>query len=265
MDTLSSVTARRRLGLRMGLLGGGNTGESFAEGHTGSSTGGNMRGKNGRNNNAGSGGGRGGLGRSLGDTSGTTSTPAKGGGIGGIEDCSTGRCPSHDTCPVDSFCCLDRSHKGCRPRRSFGNDDVTEDGGWRLVLRQQLPTAKYPFRGGYFKMGELSKNKGNPSAPLYSILDELERFRGSARGDFEFKVAYPGNENVKDIMFVQSTNPVASGAGGTATAAVQLVHTPTGTYKYSYTHTYIHTTYIHTIHSYTSYAYIHMHTYTIPP
>ena len=241
MDTLSSVTARRRLGLRMGLLGGGNTGESFAEGHTGSSTGGNMRGKNGRNNNAGSGGGRGGLGRSLGGTSGTTSTTAKGGGIGGIEDCSTGRCPSHDTCPVDSFCCLDRSHKGCRPRRSFGNDDVTEDGGWRLVLRQQLPTAKYPFRGGYFKMGELSKNKGNPSAPLYSILDELERFRGSARGDFEFKVAYPGNENVKDIMFVQSTNPVASGAGGTATAAVQLVHTPTGTYKYSYTHTYIHT------------------------
>ena len=100
--------------------------------------------------------------------------------------------------------------------------------GWRLVFRQKLPTPEKPLQGGYFARDELRKNADKPEADLFSILDELESFRGSARGDFELKIAYPSNKDVADLIFVQQGNPVTQRASASGAPPVEFVYSARG-------------------------------------
>ena len=60
--------------------------------------------------------------------------------------------------------------------------------------------------GGLFSRREdaLTKNKDNPDAQLFSILNQLENYRGSD-GNFQFKLCYP--ELNKCNVWIQSSNP----------------------------------------------------------
>ena len=69
--------------------------------------------------------------------------------------------------------------------------------------------------GGFFTNDQdaLSKNSGDPSAKLYSILNKLEDYRGSD-GSFHFKLCYPevtgiGGSSCNE--WFQSSNPTAIG------------------------------------------------------
>ena len=60
--------------------------------------------------------------------------------------------------------------------------------------------------GGLFSRREdaLTKNVDNPDAQLFSILNQLENYRGSD-GNFQFKLCYP--ELNKCNVWIQSSNP----------------------------------------------------------
>jgi len=68
-------------------------------------------------------------------------------------------------------------------------------------------------RGGFFssQADAASKNPNNPHADLFSILDQLERYRGSD-GNFRFKLCYPeltwGVGGKKCNEWIQSSNPL---------------------------------------------------------
>ena len=113
-------------------------------------------------------------------------------------DCLNGACPSHDACPADSFCCLHSAHARCAPNvGSFTVADTTD--GWKLVFRQTLP--EIDVQGGYFRKGQLSKNPNKPTAAMYSILDQLDQYKGDD-GMFEFKLRY---RNSGDIHWKQES------------------------------------------------------------
>ena len=81
-------------------------------------------------------------------------------------DCTEGRCPSHDACPVDTFCCLDGSHERCSPPVAGAVTAMDSDDGWKLVFRQVLPSTDRE-NGGYFLPGEMSRNANDESASEY--------------------------------------------------------------------------------------------------
>ena len=60
--------------------------------------------------------------------------------------------------------------------------------------------------GGLFsrRADALTKNEDNPDAQLFSILNQLEKYRGSD-GNFQFKLCYP--ELNKCNEWIQSSNP----------------------------------------------------------
>ena len=60
--------------------------------------------------------------------------------------------------------------------------------------------------GGLFsrRADALTKNEDNPDAKLFSILNQLEKYRGSD-GNFQFKLCYP--ELNKCNVWIQSSNP----------------------------------------------------------
>merc|ERR1711879_1064272 len=60
--------------------------------------------------------------------------------------------------------------------------------------------------GGLFsrRADALTKNEDNPDAKLFSILNQLEKYRGSD-GNFQFKLCYP--ELNKCNEWIQSSNP----------------------------------------------------------
>jgi len=68
-------------------------------------------------------------------------------------------------------------------------------------------------KGGFFssQADAASKNPNNPHADLFSILDQLERYRGSD-GNFRFKLCYPeitwGVGGSKCNEWIQSSNPL---------------------------------------------------------
>lgn len=135
-----------------------------------------------------------------------------------LEDCVTGRCAAHDRCPADSFCCVSALNGNCRPppRPALPyNDTAYYNGtngtnrtnataswaasnsrfpGWRLVFRQQLTFLtdgpEVDVRGDWPASAAVRLNAHNPSADLYSVLDELEAHRQDD-GLFEFKLVYP--------------------------------------------------------------------------
>jgi hypothetical protein len=128
-----------------------------------------------------------------------------------VEDCALGRCNTHDTCPSDTFCCFTDEFGVCKPPGTGAGPQETD--GWRLVFRQVLPSrAKYEKTGGTFDDGEFRKNPTNDNAALFSILDELESFRGDD-GYFDFKMRFDHNR-VQDwmntLLWRQATNPVRS-------------------------------------------------------
>ena len=66
--------------------------------------------------------------------------------------------------------------------------------------------------GGLFSSKEdaLSKNPDNPNAPLFSILDQLEKYRDD-EGNFHFKLCYPevaGIDGGHCNQWLQSFNPL---------------------------------------------------------
>lgn len=97
--------------------------------------------------------------------------------IGAFED-YIGGLPSGGTAPVSATELYARS----------------KSGGWTLLFRQTA--------GFWFSPSMLSLNKLNPEAPNYSILDELEGYRG-ADGAFEFKLVWPDQSNT----WLQQSNP----------------------------------------------------------
>ena len=66
-----------------------------------------------------------------------------------------------------------------------------------LVLRHKSDS-------GYFlnDADALSKNKDNPAADLYSILDELESMRNLTDGRLHFRLCYLGTINHKIFIHV---------------------------------------------------------------
>jgi hypothetical protein len=124
-------------------------------------------------------------------------------GTGEPGDCKTGRCPSHDACPADSFCCLDSSHARCTPPLGTVSAFDSED-GWMLVMRQVLPSTDR-INGGYFLPGDHSKNPEDPTAPMYSILDRIGEYQTDDHM-YELKLKYPGKS---DIHWKQSANPAS--------------------------------------------------------
>ena len=124
-------------------------------------------------------------------------------GDGSAGDCSSGRCPSHDACPADAFCCVDGAHARCTPAigdaSAFDSDD-----GWKLVFRQILPSRDRQ-NGGYWQPGTLRKNSDDPDNSLYSILDELEAMHTDDHM-YELKLRYPG---LGDMHWKQSVNPIS--------------------------------------------------------
>ena len=68
-------------------------------------------------------------------------------------------------------------------------------------------------RGGFFssKADAANKNPNNPDADLFSILDQLEGYRG-VDGNFRFKLCYPeltwGADGKKCNEWIQSSNPL---------------------------------------------------------
>ena len=71
----------------------------------------------------------------------------------------------------------------------------------------------HDVKGGFFsnKADAASKNPTNPEADLFSILDQLETYRGSD-GNFRFKLCYPeltwGVDGGKCNEWIQSSNPL---------------------------------------------------------
>ena len=80
--------------------------------------------------------------------------------------------------------------------------------------------------GGLFSRREdaLTKNEDNPDAQLFSILNQLEGYRGSD-GNFQFKLCYP--ELNKCNVWIQSSNP-ATESDITDFQAISLAFNKTG-------------------------------------
>lgn len=124
-------------------------------------------------------------------------------GDGSPGDCATGRCPSHDACPADTFCCLDGAHARCTPPLGAVSAFDSED-GWMLVMRQVLPSTDR-INGGYFTEGEHSRNGADDTSQVYSILDRISEYQTDDHM-FEMKLKYPGKS---DIHWRQSVNPAS--------------------------------------------------------
>lgn len=78
-------------------------------------------------------------------------------------------------------------------------DMTTDGGGWTLVFNHNIA-------GGYFVnngVDPLSKNTSTPTAHLYSILGELDKFKSNNR--YIFKINWPGYA-IRNI-WAQTTNP----------------------------------------------------------
>jgi len=78
------------------------------------------------------------------------------------------------------------------------------DDGWALVFRQS--------GGGLFQQDEWIKNADDPTAPLFSILGDLESFR-LADGAFEFRLEYPELDAPNTQHWRQTSNPVTRTEG----------------------------------------------------
>ena len=88
-----------------------------------------------------------------------------------------------------------------------------DGGGWTRVYY-------YDNAGAYFGVGQFTKNKANPSAALYAILNDLEYFRRG--GAFEFKMDWPGSAYSGYQHWTQTSNPVTTAAGSTPTGVVGI-------------------------------------------
>jgi len=77
-------------------------------------------------------------------------------------------------------------------------DMVSDGGGWTLVYNHNIV-------GGYFAsaLDGLTKNPATPTANLYSILDQLDKFK--ANGRYIFKMSWPGY--IQRNIWIQTTNP----------------------------------------------------------
>ena len=82
-------------------------------------------------------------------------------------------------------------------------------------LSEQFKVFYHDARQGFFKDADdaLNKNSDDPSAPLYSILDQLEDFR-SEDGFFRFMLCYPelrwGVDGDECNTWIQSSNPTTT-------------------------------------------------------
>ena len=86
-------------------------------------------------------------------------------------------------------------------------------GRWTLIFRQTVTSGTDWLRTA----DEWSVNPGDPSAEQYSILDQLESFRGSD-GKLLLKLVWPGSSAfAQPQIWKQASNPVTASAGGPAT------------------------------------------------
>jgi hypothetical protein len=96
-------------------------------------------------------------------------------------------------------------------------DQTTDDGGWILVMNQNVVT------GGYFTNSTEAQNvnESDPTAGKYSILNRLERFRDNGTFTFRINWSVDANRNI----WSQTSNPVTEAiAGYTAISVNQTVN-----------------------------------------
>eukprot|EP00753_Platysulcus_tardus_P002704 PLAT11820.1.p2 GENE.PLAT11820.1~~PLAT11820.1.p2 ORF type:complete len:967 (-),score=560.76 PLAT11820.1:81-2981(-) len=97
-------------------------------------------------------------------------------------------------------------------------DMQTLGGGWTRVFVQD-------DRAGLFEPGQVAASKHQPNAAVYSILDELDNFRG-AESRFEFMMRWPNSPVYTNYQqWTQSSNPVRS-LPGVPAADYAAIHTP---------------------------------------
>mmetsp|Transcript_29969 Transcript_29969/g.26486 ORF Transcript_29969/g.26486 Transcript_29969/m.26486 type:complete len:145 (+) Transcript_29969:70-504(+) len=70
----------------------------------------------------------------------------------------------------------------------------------------------------------ISRNSEDPSAPNYSILDRLDKFRDSKDKTFEFKLFWPNNPNLHCQHWKQKSNPTKK-SDVTGYIALSIKHT----------------------------------------
>jgi hypothetical protein len=85
-----------------------------------------------------------------------------------------------------------------------------DGGGWTRVFRHDSQAATLFFAD---TTDALEENTDDPTAPLYSILDQLERFRG-ADGAFEFRISWPGSVYDGRNVWLQTSNPTMDAVAG---------------------------------------------------
>ncbi|TNF26797.1 MAG: hypothetical protein EP329_20620 [Deltaproteobacteria bacterium] len=104
---------------------------------------------------------------------------------------------------------------GAGPKQPFtAHCDMTwKGGGWTRIYYQDTAA-------GYFAETDFTKNKDNPDALLYAILDDLEDFRRG--GAFELAMFWPGVDYTLPQHWSQTSNPVTDPLGATPTGVVNL-------------------------------------------
>jgi len=119
--------------------------------------------------------------------------------------CDNERCPEHQQCPVDAFCCLNSEVEGCTPSTKF--QGRVDENGWLKVFNHEISLTNYNYVNDLFKTNEFRKNADTPGARLYSVLDEWETWRRMTDGYFELKMCYP-NSVFGCIHWFQGWNPI---------------------------------------------------------
>ena len=89
-----------------------------------------------------------------------------------------------------------------------------DSGGWTRVYYQDTNV-------GFFGDNEFTKNKANPAAGVYAILNDLEYFRRA--GKLELKMDWPSDTTFTGYQhWTQTSNPVTAPYGDTPTGVVAI-------------------------------------------
>ena len=113
-------------------------------------------------------------------------------------------------------------YKSCDETGGSTSDHICscspETGSWKLLFRQTAPTC---LTTDQWK----EHNKGQPADPNYSILSQLETYRGT-NGKFRFKLLYPKLSGDNYQEWQQTSNPMAARGWPGGVDGYRLIKTP---------------------------------------